>query len=141
MKVLVIGSGGREHALAWKLRQSPRVSQVYCAPGNGGISDEAQCLPADVKSLDSLMTVANQVRPDLTIVGPELPLALGVVDEFNRPRAVLGLPQLPVCVGIATGVMFIGNVGTYQKMDFTAVGNAANGQAATRPINVVSPPP
>src|SRR5438552_4653112 len=84
MKVLVIGSGGREHALAWKLRQSPRVSQVYCAPGNGGISDEAQCLPADVKSLDSLMTVANQVRPDLTIVGPELPLALGVVDEFNR---------------------------------------------------------
>src|SRR5437899_4825012 len=84
MKVLVIGSGGREHALAWKLRQSPRVSQVYCAPGNGGISDEAQCLPADVKGLDSLMTVANQVRPDLTIVGPELPLALGVVDEFNR---------------------------------------------------------
>jgi len=84
MKVLVIGSGGREHALVWKLRQSPRVSQVYCAPGNGGIAEEAECLPADVKSIDSLVTVANQVRPDLTIVGPELPLALGVVDEFNR---------------------------------------------------------
>ena len=84
MKVLVIGSGGREHALVWKLRQSPRVSQVYCAPGNGGIAEEAECLPADVKSMDSLVTVANQVRPDLTIVGPELPLALGVVDEFNR---------------------------------------------------------
>jgi len=68
----------------WKLRQSPRVSQVYCAPGNGGIAEEAECLPADVKSMDSLVTVANQVRPDLTIVGPELPLALGVVDEFNR---------------------------------------------------------
>ena len=48
MKVLVIGSGGREHALVWKLRQSPRVSKVYCAPGNGGISDEAECLPVDV---------------------------------------------------------------------------------------------
>jgi phosphoribosylamine---glycine ligase len=84
MKVLVIGSGGREHALVWKLRQSPRVSQVYCAPGNGGIAEEAECLPADVKSIDSLVTVATQVGPDLTIVGPELPLALGVVDEFTR---------------------------------------------------------
>ena len=52
MKVLVIGSGGREHALVWKLRQSPRVSQVYCAPGNGGIADEADCLPADVKNVE-----------------------------------------------------------------------------------------
>jgi phosphoribosylamine--glycine ligase len=84
MKVLVIGSGGREHALVWKLRQSPRVSQVYCVPGNGGIAEEAECMPADVKSIDSLVTVATQVGPDLTIVGPELPLALGVVDEFTR---------------------------------------------------------
>ena len=84
MKVLVIGSGGREHALVWKLRQSSRVSQLYCAPGNGGIAEEAECLPADVKSIDSLVAVANQVRPDLTIVGPELPLSLGLVDEFTR---------------------------------------------------------
>jgi len=84
MKVLVIGSGGREHALVWKLRQSPRVSQLYCAPGNGGIADEAECLPADVKSIDSLLALANRIRPDLTIVGPELPLALGVVDEFTQ---------------------------------------------------------
>jgi phosphoribosylamine---glycine ligase len=84
MKVLVIGSGGREHALVWKLRQSPRVSQVYCAPGNGGIAAEAECLRADVKSLESLVAVADQVKPDLTIVGPELPLTLGIVDEFNR---------------------------------------------------------
>jgi phosphoribosylamine---glycine ligase len=84
MKVLVIGSGGREHALVWKLRQSSRVSQLYCAPGNGGIAEEAECLPADVKSIDSLVAVANQVRPDLTIVGPELPLSLGLVDEFRR---------------------------------------------------------
>ena len=84
MKVLVIGSGGREHALVWKLRQSPRVSKIYCAPGNGGIADEAECLPADVKSLDSLLALAHQVRPDLTVIGPELPLQLGVVDELTR---------------------------------------------------------
>jgi len=84
MKVLVIGSGGREHALVWKLRQSPRVSKVYCAPGNGGIGDEAECLAADVKSVESLVALANQIRPDLTIVGPELPLQLGVVDEFSQ---------------------------------------------------------
>ena len=76
MKVLVIGSGGREHALVWKLRQSPRVSKVYCAPGNGGIGDEAECLAADVKSVESLVALANQIRPDLTIVGPELPLQI-----------------------------------------------------------------
>ena len=84
MKILVIGSGGREHALVWKLRQSARVSKVYCAPGNGGIGDEAECLPADVKNLESLLAVAHQVQPDLTVVGPEVPLALGVVDEFTR---------------------------------------------------------
>src|SRR6476646_3401876 len=84
MKFLVIGSGGREHALVWKLRQSPRVSQVYCAPGNGGIAEEAICLAADVKNIDSLVAVAEQIRPDLTVVGPELALALGVVDEFTR---------------------------------------------------------
>ena len=84
MKVLVIGSGGREHALVWKLRQSPRVTKIYCAPGNGGIAEEAECVPADIKSLDSLLAVANQIQPDLTVVGPELPLMLGVVDEFNK---------------------------------------------------------
>jgi phosphoribosylamine--glycine ligase len=84
MKVLVIGSGGREHALVWKLRQSPRVDKVFCAPGNGGIAVEAECIPADIKSLDSLISVAQQIEPDLTVVGPELPLMLGIVDEFTR---------------------------------------------------------
>jgi phosphoribosylamine--glycine ligase len=84
MKVLVIGSGGREHALVWKLRQSPRISQLYCAPGNGGISREAECLPVDQKNLESMVALANQLRPDVTVVGPELPLQLGVVDEFTR---------------------------------------------------------
>ena len=84
MKVLVIGSGGREHTLAWKLRQSPRVQQVYCLPGNGGICEEAGCLAGDPKSLGSLLSAAHQIQPDITVVGPELPLSLGVVDEFTR---------------------------------------------------------
>ena len=84
MKVLVLGSGGREHALVWKLRQSPRISKLYCAPGNGGIADDAECLPADLKNLDAIIALARRLQPDLTVVGPELPLTLGVVDEFMR---------------------------------------------------------
>jgi phosphoribosylamine--glycine ligase len=84
MKVLVLGSGGREHALVWKLRQSSRISQLYCAPGNGGIAEEAECLPVDVKDIDSLLALGTKLRPDLTVVGPELPLSLGAVDEFTR---------------------------------------------------------
>ena len=84
MKILVLGSGGREHALVWKLRQSSRVSQLYCAPGNGGIAGDAECLPVDLKSLESMVALAERLQPDLTVVGPELPLTLGVVDEFTR---------------------------------------------------------
>lgn len=80
----MIGSGGREHALVWKLAQSPRVDKVYCAPGNGGIASEAECLPADVRSIESLLAVAHRIQPDLTVVGPEIPLQWGVVDEFTR---------------------------------------------------------
>jgi phosphoribosylamine---glycine ligase len=84
MKVLVLGSGGREHALVWKLRQSPRITQLFCAPGNGGIVEESDCFAADLKDLDSITALAIRLRPDLTVVGPELPLSLGVVDEFMR---------------------------------------------------------
>jgi phosphoribosylamine--glycine ligase len=84
MKVLVIGGGGREHALVWKLRQSPRITKLYCAPGNGGIGQDAECVPVDQKSLNSIVELANRLQPDLTVVGPELPLQLGVVDEFTR---------------------------------------------------------
>ena len=84
MKVLVIGGGGREHALVWKLAQSPRIQKLYCAPGNGGIALDAECAPADLKSVDSLVALAKELQPDLTVVGPELPLTLGVVDEFQR---------------------------------------------------------
>jgi phosphoribosylamine---glycine ligase len=84
MKVLVLGGGGREHALVWKLRQSPRITQLVCAPGNGGIGDDAEVAAADLKSLEAMVGLANRLQPELTIVGPELPLTLGVVDEFTR---------------------------------------------------------
>jgi phosphoribosylamine--glycine ligase len=84
MKVLVIGSGGREHALVWKLRQSPRITRLYCAPGNGGIAEDAECCPVDIKRLDSITALAAELKPDLTVIGPEAPLQMGVVDEFNR---------------------------------------------------------
>jgi phosphoribosylamine--glycine ligase len=84
MKVLVLGGGGREHALVWKLRQSPRITQLVCAPGNGGVGDDAEVAAADLKSLEAMVGLANRLQPELTIVGPELPLTLGVVDEFTR---------------------------------------------------------
>ncbi len=84
MKVLVIGSGGREHALAWKLRQSPRIDQLHCAPGNGGICAETECHAADPKNVDGLLRLADRLQADMTVVGPELPLSLGVVDEFRQ---------------------------------------------------------
>jgi len=84
MKVLVIGSGGREHALVWKIMQSPKVSQIYCAPGNTGISKLAQCINIDVDSIEKLVDFAQEEKIDLTVVGPELPLSKGIVNEFSR---------------------------------------------------------
>jgi phosphoribosylamine---glycine ligase len=86
MKILVIGSGGREHALVWKLAQSPRVKQIWCAPGNGGIAAEphSQCVNLAADDLPGLRAFAAENRIDLTVVGPDNPLALGVVDFFEK---------------------------------------------------------
>ena len=84
MKVLVIGGGGREHALVWKISQSPQVAKVYCAPGNAGIAQIAKCLPIDPTDLDALLEAAVQNKIDLTVVGPEAPLVAGVVDIFEK---------------------------------------------------------
>jgi phosphoribosylamine--glycine ligase len=84
MKVLILGSGGREHALAWAVKRSNRVSEVVCAPGNGGIAQVARCVPVDLKSLDSMVRVALAEQPGLIIVGPELPLSLGIVDALQE---------------------------------------------------------
>ncbi len=84
MKVLVIGGGGREHALVWKLSQSPKVKQLYCAPGNPGIAGLAQCVEIRPDDLSGLLSFAQSHKIDLTVVGPELPLTLGVVDRFQQ---------------------------------------------------------
>jgi len=84
MKALVIGSGGREHTLIWKINQSPKVSKIYCAPGNAGISQLAQCIDINVDNIEELVDFTRKEKIDLTIVGPELPLSKGIVNEFNR---------------------------------------------------------
>ncbi len=95
MKVLVIGGGGREHALVWKLRESPRVEKVWCAPGNGGMAEDAICLPVEAHDVDGLVALAEKLRPDLTVIGPELPLVSGLSDALRmRNLAVVGPSQI-----------------------------------------------
>jgi phosphoribosylamine--glycine ligase len=84
MRVLVVGQGGREHALCWKLKQSPLVKEIYAAPGNAGIATVADCVPIGVADIIELADFAEKLKVDLTIVGPELPLTLGIVDEFQK---------------------------------------------------------
>jgi len=84
MKILVIGSGGREHAIVWKLNQSKDVQKIYCAPGNGGISKLAECVDIKVEDINRLVEFVKNNKVDITIVGPELPLVLGIVDEFQK---------------------------------------------------------
>lgn len=84
MRILVIGGGGREHALTWKLRESQQMEEIYCAPGNAGIAQEAECMPVNSSSPQELFELAKKIRADLTVVGPEAPLVAGVVDEFEK---------------------------------------------------------
>ena len=83
MKVLVIGSGGREHTLVWKIAQSPKVKNIYCAPGNAGIAEYAECISIKANDIKQLASWAHHKNIDLAVVGPELPLTLGIVDEFE----------------------------------------------------------
>jgi len=92
--VLIVGSGGREHALAWKLRQSPEIENLYIAPGNAGTADLGQNLPVAAEDVDGLLRAAGEHRVDLTVVGPEAPLAAGLVDRFAQAGLrAFGPPQ------------------------------------------------
>src|SRR5437899_5350331 len=92
MKLLVIGSGGREHALVWKLARSPHVTQMWCAPGNAGVAQErtemtgklVECVNIGAEDLPRLLAFAQEKKPGLTVVGPDNPLALGIVDLFQQ---------------------------------------------------------
>jgi phosphoribosylamine--glycine ligase len=91
MKILVIGGGGREHALVWRLKQSALVEKIWCAPGNGGIAAEAECVAVDAGDVAGIVALAAKLKPDLTIVGPELPLVNGLADAFReRNWAIVG---------------------------------------------------
>jgi phosphoribosylamine---glycine ligase len=94
MKVLVIGGGGREHAIVWALRKSPQVTEIVCAPGNGGIAQFARCIPVDPGNLHEMVNIVAIEQPALTVVGPELPLSVGLVDELTkRGHRVFGPTQ------------------------------------------------
>jgi phosphoribosylamine--glycine ligase len=84
MKILVIGGGGREHALVWKLKQSKSVETIYCAPGNAGIKAVAECIDLAVNDISGLLEFALREKIDLTVVGPEEPLTKGIVDTFEQ---------------------------------------------------------
>lgn len=91
MNILIVGGGGREHAIAWRLAQSPRVTKIYAAPGNAGIAEIAECVDINVKDIDALVRFAEQNSVDMTVVGPETPLIAGIVDTFQqRGLAVFG---------------------------------------------------
>ncbi len=91
MNILVLGSGGREHALVWKLRESQLTDNIFCAPGNAGIAQIAECFPVDLKNPAAMLQLAEDLKADLTVAGPEAPLVAGVVDEFERAgRRIVG---------------------------------------------------
>ena len=94
MKILVIGGGGREHAMVWRLRQSPEVKKIWCAPGNGGIEEIAECVPVGADDVPGLVSLAERLKPDLTIVGPEAPLVGGIRNKFEcRGMRLVGPSQ------------------------------------------------
>lgn len=84
MKILVVGGGGREHAIVWKLAQSPRVTELFCAPGNGGIAQLATCVPIKATDLDGIVNFAKEKKIDFVVVAPDDPLAMGMVDALEE---------------------------------------------------------
>ena len=130
MKVLVVGGGGREHALVWKISQSPRVSKIYCAPGNAGISKQASLVAIKANDLKGLLGFAEEERIDLTVVGPEEPLTQGIVDLFeSKGLAIFGpsrkAAQLEGSKAFAKEMMRKCHIPTASYRTFTHRGEAA----------------
>jgi phosphoribosylamine--glycine ligase len=129
MKVLVVGGGGREHALVWKIAQSPRVTKLYCAPGNPGIAQVAECLPLAADDLTGLRDFARSHRVDLTVVGPEAPLAAGIADEFRKDKQLIFGPhraaaRIESSKAFAKELMVRLRIPTAEAQTFTAVAPA-----------------
>jgi phosphoribosylamine--glycine ligase len=129
VKILVVGSGGREHAIVWKLAQSPRQPALYCAPGNAGIASLATCVPIKADDLSGLKHFAIQEKIDLTVIGPEVPLALGIVDEFRKAKLKIFGPtknaaRLEASKTFSKDVMAQAKIRTAQAKSFEKVGDA-----------------
>jgi len=126
MRVLVIGSGGREHAICWKLRHSKQLTGLFCAPGNPGIGEIAECVPLKVDDIPQLVEFARRERIDLTVVGPELPLSLGVVDAFRAAGLFIfgptkGAAQLESSKAFTKEILVSVNAPTAAYASFTDV--------------------
>jgi len=129
MKVLVIGSGGREHALVWKLSQSPRVTKIFCAPGSAGIGELAQCVAINPEQIEQLADFAAKEEIDLTVVGPELPLTLGIADLFeSRGLRIFGpnkaAAQLEGSKAFAKEILHVNGIPTAAFSTFTDTASA-----------------
>ena len=129
MKILVVGSGGREHAIVWKLAQSRRVPQLYCAPGNAGIEALATCVPLQADDITGLKQFVQQERIDLTLVGPEMPLALGIADEFRKAKLKIFGPtrnaaRIEASKSFSKDVMVSAKIPTAQAKSFDTMADA-----------------
>ena len=123
MKVLVVGGGGREHVICWKLKQDPRVTDLYCAPGNGGIASIATCVDIKATDLDGMVEFAKKEQFDLVFVAPDDPLAMGMVDKMEEAGLSQSFPAS----------------GSFQKSQlFTSGGQSIGGSASTSvlPMNI-----
>jgi phosphoribosylamine---glycine ligase len=131
MKILIVGSGGREHALAWKIAQSPAVTKLYCAPGNAGISAIAECVPLAADDVSGLQAFAEEHRVELTVVGPEASLAAGIVDSFRRRKLRIFGPhkaaaRIESSKTFSKDLMVRLRIPTAEAKSFTAVADALN---------------
>ena len=131
MKVLVVGSGGREHTLVWKLKSSPRVNKIYCAPGNAGIGTLAELVDIPVEAIEELCAFAKENKIDLTIVGPEVPLVMGIVDVFQKEGLKVFGPneqcaQLEGSKAFAKDFMERHQIPTARYAEYTDLGLAKN---------------
>lgn len=129
MKILVVGGGGREHTIVWKLAQSPCRPALYCAPGNAGISSWATCVPIKAEDISSLKHFALHEKIDLTVVGPEVPLALGIVDDFRKAKLKIFGPtknaaRVEASKIFSKDVMAQAKIRTAQAKSFEQVGDA-----------------
>ena len=142
MKILVIGSGGREHALVWKLAQSPRVTKLFCAPGSDGIAELAQCVAINPEQIEQLADFAAREKIDLTVVGPELPLTLGIADLFeSRGLPIFGpnkaAAQLEGSKAFAKEILDANGIPTAAFGTFTDAGAAKQYLAQQKPPYVI----